>query len=55
MFECSLDFSPSLFCQIRQKQVQVTRALQEKYLYLNSYTEAVQLDEFAEFVIHTTN
>ena len=24
-------------------------------MHLNSYTEAVQLDDFAEFVIHTTN
>ena len=40
---------------IRQKQIAVLKAHSEKHLHLNSYTEAVQLDEFSEFVIHTTN
>ena len=29
--------------------------MQDKFLHLHTYTEAVQLDDFAEFVIHTTN
>jgi len=40
---------------IRRKQLQITKQMQDKFLHLHTYQEAVQLDDFAEFVIHATN
>ena len=40
---------------IRRKQITLTKDIQAKYLFLQPYQEAVILDDFAEFVIHTTN
>ena len=41
--------------QIKQKTTAVTRTHQQKILHLNSCTEAVQLDDYAEFVVSTAN
>ena len=41
--------------QLRQKQITVTKSHSEKHPHLKSTTEAIPLDDFAEFVILTTN
>ena len=40
---------------IKQKSMKVPREHGEKHLHLNQINDAVQLDDFGEFAIHTTN